>query len=243
MTPVLELRGLTKSFGGLVAVNAMSFELMPGEIMGLIGPNGSGKTTTLNLISGALSRDEGTIRLDGEDVAALPAHRRCRAGIARTFQLVRLLPGLTVLDNVTAGRLFAGRPAASPKAGAEEAMHWLDRVGIAHRAAEPADQLTYIDQKRVELARALATRPQLLLLDEWLSGLNPTELIEGIELVRRVAADVGAVILVEHVMAAVRALCGSVVVMNAGARIAAGPPDAVLRDPEVVRAYLGGEDA
>ena len=242
MTDVLRLEDLTKSFGGLVAANGVSFSVAAGEIVGLIGPNGSGKTTTLNLISGALPSDAGRILLDGRDVAALPAHRRNRLRIARTFQLVRVLPGMTVLENVMAGLLF-GPEGLSLAMAREKAEVLVERVGLGAKRGHAADQLTYIDQKRVELARALAAGPRLLLLDEWLSGLNPTELEEGIALVRAVAESVPAIILVEHVMPAVRALCSRLVVMNTGCKIAEGAPETVLRDPEVVRAYLGDEDA
>lgn len=240
--PLLRLKGLSKSFGGLVAVRDMEFAAGRGEIVGLIGPNGSGKTTTLNLISGALRPSAGEIWFDGENLTRAPAHARNRKRIARTFQLVRILPGMSVLENVMAGAMFGSRRLAHGPAQ-EEALRLIDFVGLGDQARATGDQLTYIDQKRAELARALATDPLLLLLDEWLSGLNPTELQAGMGLVRKVSETGVAVILVEHVMAAVRTLCRHVAVMNAGAKIAEGTPEVVLRDPEVVRAYLGGEDA
>jgi branched-chain amino acid transport system ATP-binding protein len=242
MTALLRVDGLTKSFGGLMAVRDLSFSVAPGEILGLIGPNGSGKTTSLNLVAGMFPADRGSIHLGNEDVSRLPNHQRVRRRINRTFQLVRMLPSLTVRENVLAGALFGadpgGRRIAEPKVD-----QLLSDVGLSDKARMLPDQITYIDQKRLELARALATGPRVLLLDEWLSGLNDAELTQGMDLVRSLAARNLAIVMVEHVMTAIRALCGRVVVMNAGERIAEGPPEAVLRDPEVVRAYLGSGDA
>src|SRR5262245_27738287 len=238
----LSIRGLDKAFGGLVAVRDLSFDVAEGAITGLIGPNGSGKTTVLNLVTGELRPDRGAVILDGKDIAGWPPFRICRARIARTFQLVRVLPHTSVRENVMLGRMFGSTPADPARAGAEaEAL--IERVGLAGRADMRGAQLTYIDQKRLELARALACRPRLLLLDEWLAGLNPTELQTGIGLIRLIRAEGIAIVMVEHVMEAIRALCDSVVVMNAGERIAAGTPDTVLSDPAVMRAYLGADDA
>jgi branched-chain amino acid transport system ATP-binding protein len=242
MTALLQVEGLTRSFGGLVAVRDISFGVDVGEILGLIGPNGSGKTTTLNLIAGVQRAQAGTIRFAGEEVGTLKEFRRVRRGINRTFQLVRLLPGMTVRDNVMAGAMFGARP-EKPSAARATADGVLAELDLASKADFVADQLTYVDQKRVELARALATRPRVLLLDEWLSGLDAAELEASMAVVRGLAAARLAIILVEHVMTAVRGLCGRVVVMSAGVKIAEGPPDMVLRDPDVVRAYLGDEDA
>ncbi len=240
--PLLRVEGLTRAFGGLVAVNALSFEVGEGEIVGLLGPNGSGKTTALNLISGALAPDAGRVELEGRPVAGLAPHRLARLGVARTFQLVRVLPSMSCAENVLAGLAF-GRDAGwgGPALARAEAL--LDRVGLGVKARLSADVLTYVDQKRLELARALALSPRLLLLDEWLAGLNPTELREGIALVRSLRDEGRAVLMVEHVMDAIRSLCDRCVVMNVGGRIAEGPPAAVLADREVVRAYLGDEDA
>jgi branched-chain amino acid transport system ATP-binding protein len=242
MVALLEAEGLTKRFGGLTAVKDMSLAVSPGEILGLIGPNGSGKTTLLNLIAGTIRPDAGTIRLDGRDVTRLSNHQRVRARINRTFQLVRMPPNLPAIAGVMAGQMF-GAERSRWKDAEYEAAGVLGELNLLLKAGHRLDQLTYVEQKRVELARALATSPRVLLLDEWLSGLGPGELDGGMSVVWSLAAKGIAVILVEHVMTAVRALCGRVVVMNAGSRIAEGPPDAVLRDPEVIRAYLGDDDA
>jgi branched-chain amino acid transport system permease protein len=238
----LAIEGLRKAFGGLVAVDGLSFAVERGEIVGLIGPNGSGKTTVLNLISGALVPDSGAIRLRERDIAGLSAHRIARLGIARTFQLVRVLESMTVIENVMVGLAFRRAPLGGA-AAAHAAAGLLSRVGLAGKADLPATQLTYIDQKRLELARALAPAPDLLLLDEWLAGLNPTELAEGIALIRSLRDSGITIILVEHVMDAIRSLCDRCVVMNVGRKIAEGKPAAVLADREVVRAYLGVLDA
>ncbi len=239
---VLSLRGVTRRFGGLVAVNDMSFDVTEHEVMGLIGPNGSGKSTTLNLISGALAPNAGTISLRGTPISQLPAQDIARKGVARTFQLVRLLPSMTVLDNVKAGAVFGHRRRWGSEAD-DHAMAMLEKVGLGRHAFAVPSQLTYIDTKRVELARVLASDPKILLLDEWLAGLNPTELGQGIDLIRALREEGRTIILVEHVMDAIRSLCDACVVMASGTKIAEGTPEAVLSDPEVIRAYLGDDDA
>ncbi|KRR11280.1 ABC transporter ATP-binding protein [Bradyrhizobium jicamae] len=231
-----------KAFGGLIAVNDVSFEVREGELIGLIGPNGSGKTTMLNLISGALGPTSGEIKLAGCRISGLPTEMVARAGIARTFQLVRVLPSMTAIENVMAGAVFARNRLWGPRAH-DFARELLGRVGLMGRENSPVSAMTYIDQKRVELARALAADPQLLLLDEWLAGLNPSELLIGINLVRDINREGRTIIMVEHVMDAIRTLCGRCVVMNSGVKIADGAAAAVLADPDVIRAYLGDDDA
>ena len=240
--PLLRVNSLRKAFGGLVAVRDLSFDIPQGSILGLIGPNGSGKTTVLNLITGELTPDSGSILFNGEEIIGALSFQVNRARIARTFQLVRVLPGMTTRENVALGRMFGSDP-VNASAAAKEVSELLDRVGLSGHADQFVTQLTYIDQKRVELARALATRPQLLLLDEWLAGLNPTELKIGIELIRQISKEGVTIVLVEHVMEAIRALCQHVVVMNAGERIAEGTPADVLSNPRVMQVYLGEDDA
>jgi ABC-type branched-subunit amino acid transport system ATPase component len=241
-TSALAVDRVTKQFGGLVAVDTMSFELAENEVLGLIGPNGSGKTTMLNLISGALKPSFGEIRLYGDDISGSPAHVIAIKGVARTFQIVRMLPGLTVLENVTAGGVF-GHSRRWGRELEDFALALLRRVGLQSASDTPVTALTYIDQKRVELARALASDPKVLLLDEWLAGLNPTELKTGIALIEQLGAEGRTIIVVEHVMDAIRSLCGRCVVMNGGVKIAEGTPQEVLADAEVIRAYLGDTDA
>jgi len=238
----LRVSDVSKRFGGLTAVDRISFELAENEVLGLIGPNGSGKTTMLNLISGALKPTAGQIRLYDDEISTLRANEIANRGIARTFQIVRMLPSMTVLENVAAGGVFGH----SRRWGGEledYAVGLLRRVGLETGANTPVTALTYIDQKRVELARALASDPKVLLLDEWLAGLNPTELKTGIKLVEQLRDEGRTIIVVEHVMDAIRSLCGHCVVMNSGMKIAEGTPREVLADSEVIRAYLGDDDA
>lgn len=239
---VLSVEAVSKRFGGLTAVDDLSFQVDKHQVLGLIGPNGSGKSTMINLISGALKLSGGRILLNGQRISGLSAHAINRRGVSRTFQLVRLLPGLSVVENAMAGAVFGHRRRWGD-AAQEHARSLLDLVGLDSVANAPVSSLTYVDQKRLELARALASEPKILLLDEWLAGLNPTELATGIDLIRKLRADGRTIILVEHVMDAIRSLCDTCVVMNSGSKIAEGTPDEVLSNRDVVRAYLGDDDA
>jgi len=240
--PALTVQDVIKSFGGLVAVKELSFDLAEHEVLGLIGPNGSGKTTMMNLISGALKPGSGQIRLYGRDISGLPANLIARMGVARTFQIVRMLPSLTVLENVAAGGVF-GHGRRWGRELEDFARGQLKRVGLEGAEGASVAALTYIDQKRVELARALSAEPRILLLDEWLAGLNPAELKTGISLIEELRAEGRTIIIVEHVMHAIRSLCDRCVVMSSGAKIAEGTPKEVLEVAEVIRAYLGDGDA
>src|SRR5262249_48660147 len=199
----LEIRSLRKSFGGLVAVDDFSFAAFPGEIVGVIGPNGSGKTTVLNLISGALTADAGSVSCDGKAILGLGAHRIARLGVSRTFQLVRVLESMTAVENVVVGLAFRGARLHGLEAEAA-ARGLLARMGLAGKLDQSGAQFTYIDQKRLELARALASNPRVLLLDEWLAGLNRFELEQGIALIRSLRDGGLTIVLVEHVMDAIR---------------------------------------
>jgi branched-chain amino acid transport system ATP-binding protein len=234
----LEVERLTKGFGGVLAVGDVSFTLEAGELLGVMGPNGSGKTTLFNLIAGALRPDRGRIRFQGHDIAGLTPHRVCARGVARTFQLVRPFAGLSALDNVRVGCLYGRRRGLDART---EALRLLALVGLEGRATTPAATLTLMDRKRLELARALATSPDLLLLDEFMAGLNPAETAAAMALIRRLVADGLAVLMVEHIVWALMDLARRVVVLSAGEKIADGPPGEVAADPRVVDVYLGAE--
>jgi branched-chain amino acid transport system ATP-binding protein len=239
---LLEVERVSKWFGGVRAVSDVGFTLEEGELLGVMGPNGSGKTTLFNLIAGALAPDTGAIRLRGRDIAGHAPHRVCASGIARTFQLVRPFRDLTVRENVLVGRLY-GRARRGHSEAFAESERLLRLIGLEARADSPAAHLTLIDRKRLELARALATRPEILLLDEFLAGLNPTETAEAMTLIRSLQASGITVLMVEHIVWALMDLCRRLVVLSAGEKIADGPPGVVAADPAVVDAYLGAHPA
>jgi branched-chain amino acid transport system ATP-binding protein len=240
VTTQLELRGVTKRFGGVAAVDGVTFEVGKGEIVGIIGPNGAGKTTLLNCISGLHRLDGGDIRWQGASIAGMAPHRIAKLGIGRTFQIVRPFGSMTVRENAVVGALFgsaAGR--RGPKEAFEMADQVLDLVGLKAKADHPVSALTIPDRKRLEVARAVATRPHLLLLDEVMAGLNNVEIDEALEMVRAVHATGVTVLLIEHVMRVIIGVCRRAVVLDFGQVLAQGEPEVVLRDERVIQAYLG----
>ena len=235
---LLTLEGVSKAFAGVQAVRSVSFGVARGAVLGVMGPNGSGKTTLFNLIAGALRPDAGRIRFEEHDVTRLPPHRMCERGVARTFQHARTFPGLTALDNVLVGQRYGRRRAAG--GAAAEARRLLTLAGVpAEKTDVPAGRLSLLERRRVELARALATGPSLLLLDEFMAGLTHAETEAAMGLVRRLHGEGLTLILVEHIVWALLDLCDRLVVLSAGEKIAEGAPAAVAADPAVVDAYLG----
>jgi branched-chain amino acid transport system ATP-binding protein len=233
---LLSVKGLTKLFGGLRAVSDLSFEVRQGEILGLIGPNGAGKTTAFSLIAGFIPPSSGEIIFQGESIGGMKPYAVTRKGIARTFQIVKPFKKLTVLENAT---LAAFLKFASRREAEKEAARILEKVGLGSKQLSLAADLTLSDQKRLEIARALATDPKLLLLDEPMGGLNPTEVEQASQLVRNICRDGVTIIWVEHVLKAIMNVSDRVVVINYGKKIAEGTPQEVVENPEVITAYLG----
>jgi branched-chain amino acid transport system ATP-binding protein len=238
MTALLSVEAVTKRFRGLVAVDEASFAVEPGEIFAVIGPNGAGKTTLFNMIAGVFAPDDGRILFGGERIDGRRPDEIARRGIGRTFQIVRPFPALTVEENVIVGALLR---ADGVDAARQHAHELLRRLDLYDRRARPAASLTLPDRKRLEVARALATRPRLLLLDEVMAGLRPTETDRMVAILRELVGGGLTILLIEHVMRAVMALATRVLVLHHGAAIAQGTPDAVVREPAVVASYLGVE--
>lgn len=241
--PILEGKGVSKYFGGLAAVSNVDFQVEQGEIMGLIGPNGAGKTTLFNLISAALPLSAGEIRFEGQRINGLKPHQICRLGVARTFQEIKLCADMPVLQNVLLGAFFGTPTRVSGADAATEVAGALEFVGLSAMGAVPVKDLTLVNQKRVEVARALATRPELLLLDELMAGLNYTEVAEAMELVTRLRDKGITILMVEHVMKAIMGICGRIMVLDHGEKIAEGTCREITCDKKVIEVYLGDEAA
>ena len=236
---VLQVAGLTKRFGGFVALQDVALHLNAGERLGPIGPNGSGKTTLINCISGALFNDEGTIAFEGRDITRLPPHQRTRLGVARTFQIPKPFRSMTVLENLRVPLEYAAWSRAEHRRITDEAMEMLELIGLRHRAGVNSADLTQVDMRKLELARALAAKPRLLVADEAMAGLSSAEVDEILEILLALNRRGVAVIMIEHVMRAVMKFSERVAVLVAGRKIADGDPQAIVANTDVIRAYLG----
>ena len=236
---ILEGEGVTKYFGGLAAVSNVDFNVDQGEIFGLIGPNGAGKTTLFNLISAALTLKSGEIKFKGQSITGLKPHQICRMGVARTFQSVKVFPNMSVLNNILMGSFFGtstGMSSADPESDAKALMEF---VGLPEVGTIPARDLTLVNQKRLEIAGALATKPEILLLDELMAGLNPTEMAQAMDLVARIRDKGITIIMIEHVMKVIMKVCERIMVLHHGAKIAEGTPREITTSKTVIKVYLG----
>jgi branched-chain amino acid transport system ATP-binding protein len=237
--PILEGQGVTKYFGGLAAVSNVDFYVDQGEIVGLIGPNGAGKTTLFGLISAALVPKSGVIRFKGKNITGLKPYKICRQGLARTFQSVKIFPNMPVISNVVLGVHFGTPERVTSAQAAAEAARLLEFVGLSEMAVIPAKNLTLVNQKLLEVARALATKPELLLLDEIMAGLNSTEITQAMELVSKIRAQGITIFMIEHVMKAIMSVCDRIMVLHHGKKLAEGTPQEIATSKTVVEVYLG----
>jgi branched-chain amino acid transport system ATP-binding protein len=240
---LLELRDVAVHFGGLHALDGLSLAVEQGEVLGLIGPNGSGKSTAFNVITGVVSATAGTVLFDGEDITGQPPHRVAYRGVGRTFQLVRPFPRMTALENVLVGTYFgSGRLRARAKA-LDHAHEVLEQIGLLQKADVLAADLTILERKWLEVGRALAGKPRIILLDEFMAGISEAQVPEAVSLVQSINAMGITVVLVEHIIKAITAACGRVIVLDAGSKLAEGTVEEVVRDPAVIEAYLGSRHA
>ncbi len=236
---ILKVTRLNKHFGGLAACTNVDFHVEKGEILGLIGPNGAGKTTIFNLVSGALTPDSGTIAFKGANIAGLKPHEITRRGIGRTFQSVKVFSKMSVLENVLLGYHFGKMKPSNKKDAKEEAERILEFVELSRMKDSRAMDLILANQKRLEVARALATDPDLLLLDEMMAGLNPTEVAQAMELVKRIRERGKTILMIEHVMKAIMSICDRIIVLHHGEKIAEGVPENISKNQRVIEVYLG----
>ena len=238
---ILSVTQVTKYFGGLKALSEVDFQLYESEILGLIGPNGAGKTTLFHLIAGVYKPDEGRIALRNDEISGLRPDVICKKGIARTFQITKPFLEMTTLENVVVGSYFGSSEKPSLKKCRRQAEEILALAGLADKYQVLASQLTLVERKRLELARVLSTRPSIVLLDEVVAGLNPTEALEMVELIKKIRAEGMTILMIEHVMRAIMEVSDRVIVLNYGQKIAEGTPGEIVANPEVIEAYLGGK--
>jgi branched-chain amino acid transport system ATP-binding protein len=237
--PLLEGISVTKNFGGLAAVSQVDFKVTKGKVVGLIGPNGAGKTTLFNLVSGAIVPKSGPINFKAENITGMQPYRICRKGVARTFQSVKVFENMPVVENILLGSIFGNTNGSSMSEATEEALELCEFVGLSEMRAIPAHSLTLGNKKRLEVARALATRPELLLLDELMAGLNPTELADAMDMVNRIRDRGITIFMIEHVMHAIMSICDRIIVLHHGEKIAEGTPKNIAANKTVIEAYLG----